>query len=168
MTFPYLIPAQPMAQATAVIQHGEVPSPCLKLVCAKGPHEMSQGSLLSQGNGGDSLCSGQFPTRSQDTAPREQRASTRSHGPSLPSHHFAESHPFSKGVTRPAGSITTVHGIHTSQADVGSLSPQCVSCCHLSSGSSSLSWCQQQLSVLQVPLREMQSPVQMLHSVWVD
>lgn len=138
MTFPYLIPAQPMTQATAMIQHGEVPSPCLKLLCAKGPHEMSHRPLLSQGNGADRLCSGQLPTRSQDTAKLSTRRAegehTRSQGPPLPSHHFAESHPFSKDATRPAGSITTVHGIHTSRADMRSLSPKCVSCCHLSSG----------------------------------
>lgn len=168
MTFPYLIPAQLMAQATAVIQHGEVPSPCVKLVCAKGPHEMSQGSLLSQGNGGDSLCSGQFPTRSQDIAPREQRVST--HVVMALLFHLIillKAIPFPKvSPGQQAASRQCMGSTHPKQT--WGLCHQCVSCCHLSSGSSSLSWCQQQLSVLQVPLREMQSPVQMLHSVWVD
>lgn len=32
----------------------------------------------------------------------------------FPHHHFAESHHFSKGVTRSASSITTVYGINNS------------------------------------------------------
>lgn len=71
------------------------------------------------------------PGHSQDEHPESRGRAQHSQGPSLPSHHFAESHSFPKDVTRPGGSITTVHGIHTSQADMGSLSPKGVSCCHL-------------------------------------
>lgn len=89
MTFPYLIPEQPMTQATVMIQHGDVPSPCLKLLWAKGHHEMSHRPFLSQGNGEDNPCSGQFPMRSQDTAKlstqRAEGEHTHSQGPPLPS-----------------------------------------------------------------------------------
>lgn len=134
--------------------------------------------LLSQGNGGHRPCSGQLPTRSQDTAkPSIQRAEgehTRSQSPSLPSHHFLQAIPSPKMAPGQQEHHNSAWDPHMPSR---SLSPKCASCCHLGSGSS---WCRivrcymdfnilmKLSSMCKRPLREIQSPVQMLHSAWLD
>lgn len=175
MTFPYLIPAKLMSQATAMTQHSEVPSPCLKLVWAKGPHEMSPSFPRKWGTQAMLRAApNKEPGHGQAEHPESRGWAHTQSEPFSSITSFPASHPFSKDGTRPAGACNSAWDPHMPSR---SLSPKCASCCHLGSGSS---WCRivrcymdfnilmKLSSMCKRPLREIQSPVQMLHSAWLD
>lgn len=144
-----------------MIQHGEVPTPCLKLVYAMGSHKMPHGPLLSWGNRthmGDRPCLVQFPARSQDTTNLcTQRPGGWAHmWPSLPSwsfcrkpslfqscHHVNKQHHNSIWHQQHQVCCWKWLGLGPQwEAGMGSVWPRGVSFCHLSYSSSSFSWYQ--------------------------